>query len=101
MEFVSGVNNFYTDGGPITMLIRNKDVIERHYDELKERPRPGHGDLSLFLKYGPFRNYSGGGFLSGRMTAPLVAAGSIAIQLLAEKDIQISSYLQSMGRSKY
>ncbi len=97
VEFISGINNSYTDGGPITMLIRNKDVIERHYDELRERPRPGHGDLSLFLKYGPFRNYSGGGFLSGRMTAPLVAAGSIAIQLLAEKDIQISSYLQSMG----
>ncbi len=97
VEFISGINNGYTDGGPITMLIRNKDVIERHYDELRERPRPGHGDLSLFLKYGPFRNYSGGGFLSGRMTAPLVAAGSIAIQLLAEKDIQISSYLQSMG----
>lgn len=97
VEFISGINKSYTDGGPITMLIRNKDVIERHYDELRERPRPGHGDLSLFLKYGPFRNYSGGGFLSGRMTAPLVAAGSIAIQLLAEKDIQISSYLQSMG----
>ncbi len=97
VEFISGINNSYTDGGPITMLIRNKDVIERHYDELREKPRPGHGDLSLFLKYGPFRNYSGGGFLSGRMTAPLVAAGSIAIQLLAEKDIQISSYLQSMG----
>jgi chorismate synthase len=97
VEFISGINNCYTDGGPITMLIRNKDVIERHYDELKEKPRPGHGDLSLFLKYGPYRNYSGGGFLSGRMTAPLVAAGSVAIQLLAEKDIQISSYLQSMG----
>ena len=62
------------------MLIRNKDVIERHYDELRERPRPGHGDLSLFLKYGPFRNYSGGGFLSGRITAPLVAAGSIQLR---------------------
>lgn len=41
VEFISGINNCYTDGGPITMLIRNKDVIERHYDELKEKPRPG------------------------------------------------------------
>ncbi len=97
VEFLSGINNAFTDGGPITMLIRNRDIVEKHYDELKEKPRPGHGDLSLYYKYGPYRNYSGGGFLSGRMTAPLVAAGSVALQILTEKDIQISSYLQSMG----
>ncbi|MHB1900639.1 MAG: chorismate synthase [Cuniculiplasma sp.] len=97
IEFVSGLTRGITDGGSITMLIRNENTIGKHYDDLFERPRPGHGDLSLFLKYGPYRNYEGGGFLSGRMTAPLVAAGALALQVLEETGMEISSYLQSMG----
>ena len=101
VRIISGLTNGYTDGGPITMMIENEDAIGKHYDELKERPRPGHGDLSLFLKYGEFRNYSGGGFLSGRMTAPLVAAGSIAMQILNYHGIEVVSYLEELGDIKF
>ncbi len=97
VKIVSGVVDGYTDGGAITMLISNSDVISKHYDELRDNPRPGHGDISLFIKYGDHRNFSGGGFLSGRMTAPLVAAGSIALGILNDRGIEISSYLEQMG----
>lgn len=96
-RIVSGLREGYTDGGAITILISNEDTISSHYDDLKENPRPGHGDLGLFLKYGEHRNYAGGGFLSGRMTAPLVAAGSIALQILEMKGFRFSTYLESLG----
>ena len=96
-EIISGLKDNFTDGGSITIVIKNQDQIGRHYDEIKNNPRPGHGDLSLYMKYGPFRNYYGGGFLSGRMTAPLVAAGSISAQILLTLGIRISSYIDSMG----
>ena len=98
VRIISGLNNGYTDGGSIAIMIQNEDAISKHYDDLKERPRPGHGDLSLYLKYGEYRNYSGGGFLSGRMTAPLVAAGSIALQILRSTGINVVSYLEQIGQ---
>lgn len=97
VDFISGLQDGVTDGGSITLMIKNKDSIKKHYDEIMNNPRPGHGDLSLFFKYGPYRNYSGGGFLSGRMTAPLVAAGALAMQMLAPTGIKITSYIDSMG----
>ncbi|MGP6293756.1 chorismate synthase [Caldiplasma sukawensis] len=96
----SGVLNGRTDGGSIYMEISNGDTIQSHYDEIKKHPRPGHGDLSLYIKYGEFRNYSGGGFLSGRMTAPLVAAGSLLFQFLRQNGIEIMSYIKEMGGVK-
>lgn len=96
-EIVSGLTDGYTDGGPLTIIIRNEDRISSHYDELKDRPRPGHGDLTLYYKYGEHRNYKGGGFLSGRMTAPLVATGAITMELVARYGVSISSYIDSMG----
>lgn len=101
VEIVSGVARGFTEGGTLTLLIRNKDAISSHYEELKNNPRPGHGDISLFYKYGEFRNYSGGGFLSGRMTAPLVAAGSIALSLLEKYGIKVVSYIDTIGPFKY
>ncbi|KAA8923535.1 chorismate synthase [Thermoplasma sp.] len=97
IEIVSGLHEGYTDGSPITIIIRNKNVISSYYSELRENPRPGHSDYTLFLKYGEFRNYEGGGFLSGRMTAPLVAAGAIAKAYLEGMGIRIMSYMRSIG----
>ncbi|PYB68336.1 MULTISPECIES: chorismate synthase [unclassified Thermoplasma] len=97
VEIVSGLHEGYTDGSPITILIRNTNVISSYYQELKDNPRPGHSDYTLFLKYGKFRNYEGGGFLSGRMTAPIVAAGSIAKAYLENTGIKVKSYMRSIG----
>lgn len=96
-EIVAGVTDGYTDGGPVTLLIHNQDKISSHYDELKNKPRPGHGDLTLLYKYGEHRNYKGGGFLSGRMTAPLVAAGAITLDLLGKSGMTVTSYIDRIG----
>lgn len=96
-EIVSGVTDGFTDGGALTILIKNEDKISSHYDELREKPRPGHGDLTLFYKYGEHRNYRGGGFLSGRMTAPLVAVGSVALGLLNRQGVHVRSWIDRIG----
>lgn len=100
-EIVSGITDGYTDGGPVVILIRNEDSISSHYDEMKYLPRPGHGDLTLYYKYGDHRNYRGGGFLSGRMTAPLVAACSITTNLIGKFDVSVNSYIDRIGDILY
>jgi len=97
VSILSGIKDDFTDGSPITFIIANKDAIPSHYEDLKTRPRPGHADLTLFMKYGEFRNYSGGGFLSGRMTAPLVAAGSVCMSILSGAGINVNGWVQSIG----
>jgi chorismate synthase len=97
VSIVSGLVGDRTDGSPLTFIIYNRDAMPSHYDELKERPRPGHADLTMFLKYGEYRNYSGGGFLSGRMTAPLVAAGSVCLSILGEAGVDVNGWVQSIG----
>lgn len=96
-EIVSGKVNGHTDGGPVTVIIRNTDAISSHYSEIKNKPRPGHADLTSFLKYGEFRNYSGGGFFSGRMTAPIVAIGSICLDILSRSGILTNAWISSIG----
>jgi len=97
IEIIGGCRNGYTDGSPFTFLFKNKDYIDRHYDDLKYNPRPGHADLTMFYKYGEYRNYEGGGFFSGRMTMPLVAAGAFAMSMLKKYNIKIITYIKSAG----
>ncbi len=83
-EILSGVFNGYTTGTPISIVIWNKDVISKYYEEIKRTPRPGHADLAYIRKYGfEHWDYRGGGRASGRETASRVAAGAIAKKLLA------------------
>ncbi len=95
--FLSGLREDHTNGGAVSGVIYNQDVISKHYDEIRDNPRPGHGDLTMFLKYGEWRPYEGGGFLSGRMTAPIVAAGSICLQVLNRAGIEIVSWIEQIG----
>ena len=102
IRIISGFTDGFTDGSPITIIIENRDSISKHYDYLKDNPRPGHGDITLYYKYGEFRNYKGGGFLSGRMTAPLVALGSIALKLLQDQfGMEIISWIDNMGGREF
>ena len=97
IEIIGGCRNGFTDGSPFTFIFKNKDYIDRHYDELRDNPRPGHADLTMFYKYGEYRNYEGGGFFSGRMTMPLVAAGALAMHILKKYNIKIVTYIKSAG----
>ncbi len=78
----SGVVNGIATGSPIHAMIENKNVRSQDYDHLKAQPRPGHADFVANKKYGGFHDPRGGGRFSGRLTAPLVMAGSIAKMFL-------------------
>jgi chorismate synthase len=98
-EIIGGFNGF-TDGAPLTILIKNKDVKSSDYDELFLKPRPGHADYPAYIKYKGFNDYRGGGQFSGRMTAPIVAAGGLLAPILENVGIRCYSRVVSIGEIK-
>ena len=88
----SGVFNEHTTGTPIHIMIENK--AQRSSDYHPELPRPSHADYVAHVKYKGYEDYRGGGHFSGRITAPLVAAGSIALDILKRKGILIGSHIK-------
>lgn len=98
INILSGISDGYSNGGPISFYITNSDTISEHYSELESKPRPGHADITMLMKYGKHRPYQGGGFLSGRMTAPMVFAGALSLQLLQKSGIEIVSYIDQIGK---
>jgi len=96
-EILSGVKDGVATGAPIGFIIRNKEQKSSDYVNLNETPRPGHADYPASVKYGGFNDYRGGGHFSGRITAPLTFAGSVARQILEEKGIKIVSHIYSIG----
>jgi chorismate synthase len=112
-EILSGVRGGETLGGPIALLIRNKD-----WDNWQNtmyvgaapppeatgarrapvtRPRPGHADLAGALKYDRDDLRDILERASARETTARVAAGAIARQLLARFDIGIASHVTALG----
>jgi chorismate synthase len=78
----SGVFQGKATGSPVHMMIRNENIQSKDYDHLKTHPRPGHADFVASVKYHQFHDPRGGGRFSGRLTAPLVMAGSLAKMML-------------------
>ncbi len=81
VRILSGVFEGRTTGTPIALLIDNVDQRSKDYGEIATTFRPGHADLTYWLKYG-VRDYRGGGRSSARETAMRVAAGAIARRVL-------------------
>jgi chorismate synthase len=99
VTILSGVFNGKTTGTPISLIIWNKDQRSKDYGDIKNKFRPGHADLTYFLKY-QNRDYRGGGRSSARETACRVAAGAIArkvIKHLTKKDILIHGAVVQVG----
>lgn len=84
-EIVSGVENDLTLGTPITFLFYNKDSRPEDYEDMKNILRPGHSDYTTRIRYGSKSALTGGGHLSGRLTVPITAAGSLCKQFLESK----------------
>lgn len=89
----SGVYNGFTTGGPITIVIPNRDVRSADYAALADLPRPSHADYTARMKYGGFEDSRGGGHFSGRITAGIVAAGAIALGALKVKGIHVGTHI--------
>lgn len=81
-EFQSGVVKGVATGAAVTVWIPNVDVDSKPYEAQGRMPRPGHADLTAWLKWGEAADFRGGGPFSARTTAPLVIAGAIARQLI-------------------
>ena len=96
VEILSGIFNEKTTGTPLCGIIKNSDKRSKDYSKLKNLMRPGHADYTGFVKYSGFNDYRGGGHFSGRITAPIVFAGSICKQILEEKGIKIVSHIKSI-----
>ena len=93
VEILSGLFEGSTTGTPMAMVIRNGDQHSGDYDALRFTPRPSHGDFAGFMASGGCQDHRGGGHFSGRLTAPLVAAGAVAKQLLKRKGVWIGSHI--------
>jgi chorismate synthase len=115
-DIVSGVRAGETLGGPVAMLIENRDWINWQYTMRSTaefvpsgestggarrasvtRPRPGHADLAGGAKYERDDLRDILERASARETAARVAAGSLARQLLAHAGIRISSHVFTLG----
>lgn len=95
-RILSGLFKDKTTGTPLCALIQNKDINSENYNEIKTKIRPGHSDYTGYVKYKGFNDYRGGGHFSGRLTAPLLFAGSVAMQILETKNIFIGGRIKSI-----
>ena len=95
-EIVSGVFEGKTTGTPLCILIRNENMRSKDYSKMRDIPRPSHADYTAQVKYQGFQDYRGGGHFSGRITAPLVAAGAIFLQMLKSKGIEVGTHVSQM-----
>ena len=95
-EFLSGVRDGVTEGTPVAIVIRNQNVRRKDYDAIRYLARPGHADYAAEMRYKGFQDASGGGHFSGRLTAPLTAAGSILRQMLETRGILIGSHIRKL-----
>jgi len=108
VQILSGVRFGKTLGGPIALLIENKDwenwkekmAVEGERPETAvpfTRPRPGHADLAGGIKYNQrdLRNILERA--SARETACRVALGAVCKRFLEELGVFVGSYVVSIG----
>lgn len=96
-EIQSGFFEGHTTGTPLCAIIKNSDQHSKDYSILKDKMRPGHADYAGFVRYQGFNDYRGGGHFSGRITAPLVFAGAVAKQALAQMGIIVGAHILSIN----
>ncbi len=97
-RIVSGLNpKGATCGAPLAVVIENTNTRSRDYDNLMAVPRPGHADYTAWAKWHGNQDVPGGGHFSGRLTAPLCAAGGIALQILAGHGVRVGAHLLSVA----
>ena len=100
VKILSGVFEGRTTGTPICFMVENTDTKSKDYSLTKDLARPGHADYTAEKRYGGFQDYRGGGHFSGRLTAPVVAAGALAISMLKQNGIEIGTHISSCGEIK-
>ena len=95
VRILSGVFEGKTTGTPIALMIENQTQHSKDYSDTKDLARPSHADYTAQCKYHGYQDYRGGGHFSGRITAPLVAAGAICLKALEKKGIAVGTHIAS------
>lgn len=96
-HILSGMLDNVTTGAPLAMVIENTNTKSGDYSNLMTVPRPSHSDYPAYVKYGGNNDVRGGGHFSGRLTAPLVFAGSVAKQILSQMGVTIGAHIKQIG----
>ena len=96
VQILAGLRKGVTIGGPIALLIENKDSS---IDSLPAvtRPRPGHADLAGAIKYDRSDIRDILERASARETAMRVAVGGVCKMFLDEFGIRIASHVIEIG----
>jgi chorismate synthase len=94
-KIVSGMLGGRTTGAPLCALCENTNAHPVDYP--KGLNRPGHADYTARKRYGGFNDARGGGTFSGRLTAPIVFAGAVAAQMLAESGIYAAAHIKRLA----
>jgi chorismate synthase len=81
-------------GTPLCAVIENADTRSGDYE--RGAARPGHADYTSHVRYAGYADYRGGGHSSGRLTAPIVFAGALVRQILADDGITIGARIASV-----
>ena len=97
IKIMSGILNNTTTGTPLCGIIYNKNINSGDYEKNQFLLRPGHADYTGHVRYKGFEDFRGGGHFSGRLTAPLVFAGSVCRQILQKRGIMIGAHISSVG----
>ena len=96
-HILSGVNDGFTTGWPILLILENKDSRSSHYSFLPNHPRPGHADLPELARSGGYSDLRGGGSNSARLTAGLVAAANLCRPIEISCDWEVEAHVHSIG----
>ena len=96
-HILSGMLDNVTTGAPLAMVIENTNTKSGDYSNLMTVPRPGHSDYPAYVYFVGYNVLGGGGLFSGRLTAPLVFAGSVAKQILSQKGVTIGAHIKQIG----
>jgi chorismate synthase len=112
VRWTAGIRYGRTLGSPVGFVLENRDwvnwsdrmsvepVAEGRRPKPITRARPGHIDLAGALKYGTDDVRDVLERASARSTAPRVAAGSLARQLLAATGVRIWSFVDQLGTAR-
>ena len=110
VEIVAGVRHGRTMGGPIAMVVKNRDWAnwqgKMDIEPVDDPPppvtrlRPGHADLPGVVKFGltDVRNVLERA--SARETASRVAAGALGKVFLRQFGIEVRSHVRSIGPAR-
>lgn len=96
-HILSGVNEGFTTGAPLLLIVGNRDARGKDYSFLPAKPRPGHADMGEMARTSGHADLRGGGVNSARLTVGLVAAASLSRPILDKSNLIIEAHVHSIG----